>query len=669
VAEPEGLLIEGARRAAVAARELWWRARPAPDRAELPLSRVRRRLELFTGALYPGSPDILPADPPPPPTWLARATGQAPRHLVRRAASAGSDGAVLWLPRTLAVTSDEAGATAAYRILALEQAARASRGTPARVPRDPLERDLYALAEAVAVDHELAISFPGLALPLRAARAEALRERPAVGRLTGLERQVERLIVGVLSADPAAPPPSVPLVATPVESLAWARATAARWRRPRDRYRGVPVVAPWGLVLPAAPGTAPGLSSGAPSRADERPRPKAVSLRQRPRARRAADDEDDARTGTWMIRADDPMESVEDPMGLQRPADHDADADAADLADSLSELPEARVVTTPDAPREVLHGDADPVARVPARPGSASGTGIVYPEWDYRLGAYRQHGVVVWPRVAPAGPARWVDEVLARHASLVRRVRRRFERLRPRRRRVDRQDDGPDLDVAAYVSSFADWRAGLAGDDRFYVAARPGHRDLAIALLVDVSASTDGWIGGSLRVVDVEKESLVVLLEALDALGDRHAAFAFSTDGPALVRVLTIKDFAEPTGPQVRRRVAALEPDGSTRLGAAVRHVSATLAREPARHRLLLVLSDGKPNDVDEYQGHYGVEDTRQAVAEARVQGLVPFCLTVDHEAPRYMPAIFGCRGYALLRRQESLPAVLVEVVRRLLLP
>jgi nitric oxide reductase NorD protein len=114
------------------------------------------------------------------------------------------------------------------------------------------------------------------------------------------------------------------------------------------------------------------------------------------------------------------------------------------------------------------------------------------------------------------------------------------------------------------------------------------------------------------------------------------------------------------------RRVAGLEPDGYTRLGAAVRHASARLGRERARHRLLLLLSDGKPNDVDEYAGRYGIEDTRQAVAEARLQGLTPFCLTVDRDAPAYLPAIFGPRGFAVLPRPERLPTVLVDVLRSL---
>jgi len=223
------------------------------------------------------------------------------------------------------------------------------------------------------------------------------------------------------------------------------------------------------------------------------------------------------------------------------------------------------------------------------------------------------------------------------------------------------------VDLAAYVSTFADWRAGGPGDDRLYVAARPARRDLAIILLVDVSASTDSWVSGTARVIDVEKESLVVLLEALDALGDRHAALAFSGNGPGNVRVHTVKRFDERAGVDVRRRVAGLEPDGYTRVGAAVRHASALFGGQAARHRLLLVLSDGKPNDVDRDEGRYGIEDTRQAVAEARLQGIVVFCLTVDRDAPTYMPAIFGPRGYTMLRRQDLLPAVVVDVVRRLL--
>jgi nitric oxide reductase NorD protein len=141
---------------------------------------------------------------------------------------------------------------------------------------------------------------------------------------------------------------------------------------------------------------------------------------------------------------------------------------------------------------------------------------------------------------------------------------------------------------------------------------------------------------------------------------------AFSGQGPSAVHVVTVKGFAETARGAAWPRIAALEPDGYTRAGAAIRHASALLGAERARHRLLLVISDGKPNDVDEYAGRYGIEDTRQAVAEARLQGLQAFCLTVDREAPAYLPRVFGPRGFAVLPRPERLPAVLVEMLRSL---
>ena len=150
---------------------------------------------------------------------------------------------------------------------------------------------------------------------------------------------------------------------------------------------------------------------------------------------------------------------------------------------------------------------------------------------------------------------------------------------------------------------------------------------------------------------------------------DRHAIYAFCGHGPERVTVLPLKRFTEYHGDDVVRRIAALDADGYTRVGAAIRHVTAALGRECSDRRLLLVLSDGKPNDVDEYEGRYGIEDTRQSVAEARAQGVDVFCLTVDREAPRYAARIFGPAGFTVLRRPDQLPEVLIEALRRLIRP
>jgi nitric oxide reductase NorD protein len=660
--EPEGLIIEGARIAVTGARDLWWRVRPPAAPPVLALGLVRRRLELLLHAVCGEPLAIYPSDDEPAPTWLARVLGRAPRHLLARAAAAGTDGRHIWLPRILPATDGHAAAMDRYRLLAVEQTTRLTRGFarahPHETPR--LEQDLYRVAVGGAVDRMLARTLPGFAPALAAARAAALAERLALEGLLPAERAVEVLVREELGAALGAPPRAGILTAE--AARAWAQGRAGAFGA-AGGYRGMAPVWLWGE--PRRP-TLVAVRAGDGATASPARRGPAAALCRRPRVRPPRDDEDDAAPGPWMVRFDDPMESAEDPMGLQRPFDRGA-SDAADMGDALSELPEAPVVRTPGSPRDVLESDAAAFAPSPQEPeADVDARGITYPEWDHRAGAYRMPGATVRPADALIGGEAWVADVLARHASLIRQVRRRFDGLRPQRVRAVRQPDGTEPDLGAYVTAYADRRAGRPGDGRLYIDQRPARRDLAIAVLVDVSASTDAWVSGRLRIVDVEREALVVLLEALDVLGDRHAVLTFSGEGPHAVRVATVKRFDERSREAARRRVGALEPDGYTRVGAAIRHAGALLGRERARHRLLLLLSDGKPNDVDEYGGRYGIEDTRQAVAEARLQGLLPFCLTVDREAPAYLTSIFGPRGYAVLSRPERLPGVLVEVLRSL---
>jgi nitric oxide reductase NorD protein len=164
----------------------------------------------------------------------------------------------------------------------------------------------------------------------------------------------------------------------------------------------------------------------------------------------------------------------------------------------------------------------------------------------------------------------------------------------------------------------------------------------------------------------VEKEALLIVCEALSALGDPYSVLAFSGEGPERVEVRWLKGFRRGSASVVRRRITALEPSGYTRVGAAIRHATACLAREQAQHRVLLLLSDGRPNDVDVYEGRYGVEDTRAAVAEARLLDVTCFCLTIDREAPSYAVRIFGRNQFSVLPRPERLPAVLPTLLRSL---
>ena len=217
------------------------------------------------------------------------------------------------------------------------------------------------------------------------------------------------------------------------------------------------------------------------------------------------------------------------------------------------------------------------------------------------------------------------------------------------------------------MNGYAERLAGLPLEERWYQSVRPARRDIAIALLIDISGSTDGWVTQDLRIIDVEKEALLLVYRALVALGDPFCIQAFSGEGPHNVALWPLKAFDENPASLIERRIAALEPQRYTRAGAAIRHATASLNTCPVEHRLLIVLSDGKPNDVDHYEGRYGVEDMRQAVAEARLQAIHPFCLTVDRKAPQYLSSVFGPGGYAVLQHPERLPVVLVDILRTLI--
>jgi nitric oxide reductase NorD protein len=292
---------------------------------------------------------------------------------------------------------------------------------------------------------------------------------------------------------------------------------------------------------------------------------------------------------------------------------------------------------------------------------------VSYPEWDRGTQQYRLNAVLVRSGPAEEGDAEWSLAMRVERAALVRRVRQRFEALRARRTRLGQQKDGDELDLSASVRTLVDIRTGGPVDDRWYIAVRPARRPIAIALLADVSGSTETPVTGTQRVIDVEKVALLLASEALDALGDPYTMLTFASRGARNVRVLTIKEFGEPSDDVVRRRVSGMRPHGNTRMGAAVRHATALLLRQNAGHRLLLILSDGRPSDQDGYHEQYGIEDTRQAVLEARAHDVFPFCLTVDWEGADYLPRIFGDSGHTILRHADQLPLALLQVVRQLL--
>ncbi len=669
MAEAEEILTDAARHATVFAQRLWRRYSPAPDApASLSLSEVAERLELLLSAVFGNSYRLRIAQPPARPTLLGNWFGRTPRPQ-RLAAIPATDGTSIWLPRSLDIP-DRALAANLYKVMALQQAMRIRRGSALSLWRSlpPLAGALYHLLEVQAAERELLEEMPGFAESVRALRACAFTRRPPLSAFGSarrpLEARVRALLVGEADGVPQSP--------TPEASCELAVRLLAEWGlEPASggRIGQEPLFADWWTGMLLAPSTHHQHSAGAQSPFDPtQAAPQSVHLERRPDIRQARPDEDESEeSGPLMIQLDEPHPHAEDPMGLQRPIDRD-DADAELFGEMLGDLPQARLVASPGRPKEVLLADDPPDASANAlAPGvSALQRGIAYPEWDYRRQHYREQHALVQVRTAPPGNPAWVAETLESHQGLLEGIRRRFELLRTHRAWLRCQVDGDELDLDAYVDAVANLRAGSGLTDRLYRTQRCAERNLAILLLIDVSGSTDSWISQGRRVIDVEREALLLVSIALQSLGAPYAIQAFSGQGREAVVVRDIKTFEEAYGQEVALRIASLEPEHYTRCGAAIRHASANLMCQPAARRLLLVLSDGKPSDNDDYEGRYGVEDTRQAVLEAVAQGISPFCLTIDRQASAYLPRIFGATRYALLPRPELLPTVLLDWMKRL---
>jgi nitric oxide reductase NorD protein len=290
--------------------------------------------------------------------------------------------------------------------------------------------------------------------------------------------------------------------------------------------------------------------------------------------------------------------------------------------------------------------------------------GSLLPEWDWRK------GVLLPDRCRVVSLLTRRDEPAALPAQLAmpaRRLRRQFQALAPARGWRSGQADGQVIDIDAYLRFAADRHAGVQRDaDGLYRQLHRGQRDLACLLLADLSLSTDSWVDDRHRVIDVIRDSLLLFSEALSACGDAFALYGFSSRKRDPIRVHTLKTFAESYNGITRGRILAIKPGYYTRLGAAVRHAAALLRAQPAGHRLLLLLTDGKPNDLDQYEGRYGIEDTRHAVRAARREGLQPFCITIDPEGNDYLPHLFGRSGYVVIHNPSQLPGLLPALYARL---
>jgi len=286
-----------------------------------------------------------------------------------------------------------------------------------------------------------------------------------------------------------------------------------------------------------------------------------------------------------------------------------------------------------------------------------------YREWDYQSKTYRPDWVSLYESLHPPGPASVVDGLLSKHSALAKRLKQILDMLKPQNYvRVRYQEEGSELDLDVAIRSLIDFRAGAQPDPRINMSHRHDGRDISVMLLLDLSQSVNEIPDGcSQTILELSQEAVSLLGWAVDKLGDELAIAGFSSNTRHEVRYQHIKGYSESWDDEVKGRLGAIQAGFSTRMGAALRHAATTLAQRKSDKKLLLVLTDGEPHDIDVDDAQHLIRDTHKAVLELDQEGIYTHCINLDPKADEYVSDIFGTR-YTVIDNVDRLPEKLPQL-------
>lgn len=539
--------------------------------------------------------------------WLQKLAGSG-----QRAATAQLEPDVLALPATLAVFDDVQLNRDLYLWLAMLSACFVHSG-------HWIKDNLWATQTALA-------QFPGFAARYRALLQAHLAQRPNLNQLGGAAAQAESAVQSALSE----------------------QVTGELSYQPQD------VAAVW-LWLCASTTATSAVNRPVSHKADDARRHPAA-LKDKQRRRIQATSHEQSRNAMVLPFRAEALMSWSEMVHVNRSSDDEEDGNALNAANDMDKLSVA-----PDGQTLASRVKFDLDLPSSSADDTPLGPGMALPEWDYRRAVLQpDHCLVQVMQAQHCAP--FVPSSALRLTA--RGLRRRLETLRDAPRAVHGQDSGDALDLDAWVRFHADQldvATPCSDTPPIYTRRARLDRSLATLLLADLSLSTDAYATEQARIIDVIRDALFVFGEALHAAGDPFAIWGFSSVRRQHVRMQHLKTFNESWSDASRARVGAIKPGYYTRMGAAIRHATGQLADRPERKRLLMLLTDGKPNDLDVYEGRYGLEDTRQAVREAHAAGLIPFCVTIDEKAHDYLPMLFGQNGYAMVRKPQDLVRQLTQ--------
>jgi len=285
---------------------------------------------------------------------------------------------------------------------------------------------------------------------------------------------------------------------------------------------------------------------------------------------------------------------------------------------------------------------------------------FTYNEWDHARKKYRKDWCKLNEKIIEGTDSNFIKETLNKHRGLLKNLNRTFEALRQDEKKLKKQNYGDDIDLDAFIDAYIDLKRGREIDEKLFTKLNKVERNVAVMFMIDMSGSTSGWIN------KMEKEALVLLCESLEILGDTYGIYGFSGKTKNRCEVYKIKDFSEKYDKSVKDRICNIQAMDYTRMGASIRHLTMLLKNVEAKTKLLITLSDGKPDDVDGYRGTYGIEDTKKALIEARFQGIHTYCITIDEEAMEYLPYMYGKSNFAVINQVDKLPKKVSDIYRKI---
>jgi len=376
------------------------------------------------------------------------------------------------------------------------------------------------------------------------------------------------------------------------------------------------------------------------------------------RMKKSADKIDDSKEGDGLLAfLPESIMSIMEQVNVDRSEDDSFDEDALYNAEDLDEITLGQKKANLSSRIKM---DLD--LSTNSKEEYPIGKGRYIDEWDYSKETYLKNFVCIKPYLTTNIVALPLSQKLKK---IVKKVQNEIDLMELDRIKNDRLPYGDEINLDTWID-YKGHQNKSVHHQKFYESFEKKTRDMSTLILADVSLSTEAGITQETRIIDMIKDGLIVFSEALEQLQDKFAIYAFSSLKNTNVRYEIIKNFKEKYTSHTRGRIDSIKPGYYTRLGAAIRESANILDKQQSQNKLLLIVSDGKPNDVDRYDGRYGIEDTKKAVIECRKLGITPYCITVDIEAKDYLPYLFGKNGYALVRNTLKLPTILPEIYMNL---